>query len=107
MLDFTLLSDRIVELMQIGGVLFFIALGAFAYIMLAIVINVFTYCGKKKWATTNAATTNKEPPKASKTVITMTLLPSALIVAFLKEVPIEKAMKPKATVLTQLILSTC
>ena len=51
MLDFTLLSDRLVELMQVGGVLFFIALGAFAYILLAILINVFKY--KKKIADKN------------------------------------------------------
>lgn len=51
MLDFTLLSDRVVELMQVGGVLFFIALGAFAYIMLTILINVFKY--KKKIADKN------------------------------------------------------
>ena len=51
MLDFTLLSDRVVELMQVGGVLFFIALGAFAYILLTILINVFKY--KKKIADKN------------------------------------------------------
>ena len=50
--------------------------------------------------------TNNEAPMASRIVMTITLLPKALIVALLKDVPMEKAMKPKATVETQLILST-
>ena len=85
-----------------------VAAGAVA---LAIADNVKTichdtYCGKIKWATTKAAITSTEAPKASKTVMIITLLPNAFIVAFLNDVPIEKAIKPKATELTQLILLT-
>ncbi len=43
MIDFTLLSGRIIELMRVGGILFVIALAAFVYIILAIGINVFRY----------------------------------------------------------------
>ena len=55
-----------------------------------------------KCAVNKAAMTSKEAPKASKIVIIMTLLPKALIVFLLKEVPMEKAIKPKAALLTQL-----
>ena len=51
-----------------------------------------------KCAASKAAITNKEAPTASKTVITITLLPKALMVLILNDVPIEKAIKPKATV---------
>ena len=46
MIDFTLLSDRIIELMRVGGALFFIALVAFIYILIVTGVRVFRY--KKK-----------------------------------------------------------
>ena len=46
MIDFTLLSDRTIEMMRVGGILFFIALVAFIYIILVTGINVLRY--KKK-----------------------------------------------------------
>ncbi|MCR5615188.1 MAG: protein phosphatase 2C family protein [Saccharofermentans sp.] len=46
MIDFTLLSDRIIELMRVCGALFFIALVAFIYILIVTGVRVFRY--KKK-----------------------------------------------------------
>ena len=46
MIDFTLLSDRVIDLMRVGGVLFFIALVAFFYIIIVTAVKVLRY--KKK-----------------------------------------------------------
>ena len=59
-----------------------------------------TYCGKIKCADIKATITNKEAPKASKAVMIITLLPKAFNVVALKDVPMEKAIKPRATVET-------
>ena len=53
-----------------------------------------------------AMITNKDAPIASKIVMIITLLPTVLRTDALKEVPIEKAIKPNATVETQPILLT-
>ena len=59
--------------------------------------------GKTKWRANSPPITKIEAPKASKMVIITTLLPSDFKIEALKELPIEKAIKPRATLLTHLI----
>ena len=59
-----------------------------------------------KCATTKANTTKTDAKRASKQVMTKTLLPTVFNTVNLNDVPMEKAIKPKAIVDTHLMLST-
>ena len=85
-----------------------LAAGAVADAMAASVstTSIPILSGATKWAINKAPRTKRDPPKASKAVMTRTRLPKVLIVETRKEVPMEKAMKPRATLETHFSCET-